>query len=57
MFLHATDESALGNGVDMETLRRFAAEPEAKGGGGSLEGNAPVEPKGKAGRSIATETH
>lgn len=53
--LHATDKSALENGVDMKDLKRFAAEPEAKGGGGSLEGNAPHTP-GVAG-GIAKETH
>ena len=44
VFLHATDESALSNGVSMEELKRFAAEPEVPGGGGSLEKKAPVQP-------------
>lgn len=55
VFLHATDQSALQNGVSMETLKKFAAEPEAQGGGGSLEGKTPVEPGVTGG--IAKETH
>ena len=55
VFLHATDQSALQNGVTMEALKKYAAEPEAAGGGGSLEGKAPVTP-GVAG-GIAKETH
>ncbi|KAI4159020.1 MAG: hypothetical protein L6R39_000445 [Caloplaca ligustica] len=55
VFLHATHESALENGVTMDALRKFAAEPEASGGGGSLEKNAPITPSTKGG--IATETH
>ncbi|KAL8808919.1 MAG: hypothetical protein Q9223_000176 [Gallowayella weberi] len=34
VFLHATDQSALSNGVSMDVLKKFAAEPEAAGGGG-----------------------
>ncbi|KAL8876146.1 MAG: hypothetical protein Q9198_005603 [Flavoplaca austrocitrina] len=55
VFLHATDESALNNGVTMDALKKFAAEPEALGGGGSLEKNAPITPGTKQG--IAKETH
>ncbi|CAL8582928.1 hypothetical protein XPA_008569 [Xanthoria parietina] len=56
VFLHATDESALSNGVTMEVLKKYAAEPEAAGGGGSLEGQAPITPSsGKGG--VARETH
>jgi hypothetical protein len=55
VFLHATDQSALQNGITMESLKKFAAEPEAKGGGGSLEKNVPIDPQAKGG--IATETH
>lgn len=55
VFLHATDASALENGIDLKDLKKFAAEPEAKGGGGSLEGNVAHTP-GVAG-GIAKETH
>ncbi|CAO1605466.1 hypothetical protein XANCAGTX0491_008984 [Xanthoria calcicola] len=55
VFLHATDESALSNGVTMEVLKKYAAEPEAAGGGGSLEGTAPITPGTKGG--VARETH
>lgn len=55
VFLHATDESALQNGVTMETLKTYAAEPEVPGGGGSLEKKAPISPQSKGG--IASETH
>ena len=55
VFLHATDESALGNGVSMADLKRFAAEPEVPGGGGSLEKKAPVQPGVTGG--IAKEVH
>ncbi|KAL9615841.1 MAG: hypothetical protein Q9204_008655 [Flavoplaca sp. TL-2023a] len=55
VFLHATDESALNNGVTMDALKKYAAEPEAPGGGGSLEKNAPITPGTKQG--IAKETH
>ncbi|KAI4278404.1 MAG: hypothetical protein LQ337_001041 [Flavoplaca oasis] len=55
VFLHATDESALNNGVTMDTLKKYAAEPEAPGGGGSLEKKAPITPGTKEG--IAKETH
>ncbi|MCJ1253659.1 hypothetical protein MMC24_001471 [Lignoscripta atroalba] len=33
VFLHATDESALGNGITMDTLKKFAAESEVDAGG------------------------
>lgn len=56
VFLHATDESALSNGVTMDALKKFAAEPEARGGGGSLEGEFPISPSDKAG-SMVKETH
>ena len=36
VFLHATDESALKNGVTMEVLKNYAAEGEAQMGGGGL---------------------
>lgn len=39
----------------MENLKKFAAEPEAAGGGGSLERKAPITPGTKGG--IAKETH
>ncbi|KAL8859167.1 MAG: hypothetical protein Q9178_004430 [Gyalolechia marmorata] len=56
VFLHATDKSALNNGVTMDVLKKYAAEPEAAGGGGSLERNAaPITPGEKHG--IAKETH
>ncbi|KAL8795835.1 MAG: hypothetical protein Q9195_001715 [Heterodermia aff. obscurata] len=55
VFLHATDQSALNNGVSMETLKKFAAEAEAQGGGGSLEGKVPVTPGVTGG--LAKETH
>ena len=56
VFLHATDESALTNGITMDALKKFAAEPEARGGGGSLEGEFPISPTDKAG-SMVKETH
>ena len=56
VFLHATDESALANGITMDALSKFAAEPEARGGGGSLEGEFPISPSNKAG-SMVRETH
>ena len=55
VFLHATDESALSNGITMDALKRYAAEGEAAGGGGSLERKVPVNPN--ASGSIARETH
>ncbi|KAL6713884.1 hypothetical protein ACLMJK_008378 [Lecanora helva] len=55
VFLHATDESALSNGITLENLKKYAAEPEVPGGGGSLEKKAPVQPGQKDG--IARETH
>lgn len=55
VFLHATDESALQNGVTMDALKKFAAEPEAAGGGGSLEKKVPIQPGTTGG--IARETH
>lgn len=55
VFLHATDESALTNGLSMEVLKKYAAEQEAAGGGGSLEGKVPITPGKKGG--IAKETH
>ena len=55
VFLHATDQSALENGVSMDTLKKFAAEPEAKSGGGSLGSETPVTPGVKGG--LAKETH
>lgn len=55
VFLHATDESALKNGIAMDALKKYAAEPEAAGGGGSLEKKAPVD--ANASGSIARETH
>ncbi|KAL9001030.1 MAG: hypothetical protein Q9169_000514 [Polycauliona sp. 2 TL-2023] len=55
VFMHATDESALSNGVTMDLLKKYAAEPEAAGGGGSLEQKAPISPGTKGG--IAKETH
>lgn len=39
----------------METLKKYAAEPEAAGGGGALEKKAPIEPGVTGG--IARETH
>lgn len=55
VFLHATDESALSNGVTLDLLKKFAAEGEAQGGGQSLEKKVPIEPGKKDG--IARETH
>ena len=55
VFLHATDESALSNGVSMADLKRFAAEPEVPGGGAALEKKAPVQVGVTGG--IAKEAH
>ena len=55
VFLHATDESALSNGITMDALKKYAAEGEAAGGGGSMERKVPVNPN--ASGSIARETH
>lgn len=55
VFLHATDQSALSNGVSMELLEKFAAGPEVPGGGAALEKNVAVDPSDKAG--FAKETH
>jgi hypothetical protein len=55
VFLHATDQSALSNGVTLDQLKKFAAEPEAQGGGASLEKKVPVAPEVSG--SIARETH
>ncbi|CAF9920398.1 hypothetical protein IMSHALPRED_004872 [Imshaugia aleurites] len=55
VFLHATDQSALQNGITMEALKKFAAEPEAAGGGGNLEKKTPIVPGTTGG--IARETH
>lgn len=55
VFLHATDESALQNGITMDVLKKFAAEPEAAGGGGNLEKKVPIQPGTTGG--IARETH
>ncbi|KAK4696389.1 uncharacterized protein P7C71_g1512, partial [Lecanoromycetidae sp. Uapishka_2] len=49
------DESALSNGITMDALKKFAAEPENKNGGGSLDNTVPLNPQAKGG--IATETH
>lgn len=49
VYLHATDQSALGNGITMENLKKFAAEQEAQSGGGSLENAQPVTPGVKGG--------
>ncbi|CAD6573651.1 MAG: hypothetical protein ASARMPRED_006229 [Alectoria sarmentosa] len=48
VFLHATDESALQNGITMDVLKKFAAEPE-------LEKKVPIQPGTTGG--IARETH
>ncbi len=56
MFLHATDESALKNGITMDALKEFAAEPEAAGGGGSLEKGKVAMTPGISG-GVAKETH
>lgn len=55
VFLHATDESALSNGVTMDILKKFAADGEAQGGGASLEKKTPITPGVTGG--IAKETH
>ncbi|KAL8734066.1 MAG: hypothetical protein Q9181_003350 [Wetmoreana brouardii] len=55
VYLHATHDSALENGITMDALKKFAAEPEARGGGGSLEKEFPITPGQKGG--IAKETH
>jgi len=55
VFLHATDESALQNGILLDVLKKYAAAPEASGGGGALDKNAPISPS--AGGGIARETH
>lgn len=54
VYLHATDESALENGITMDALKKYAAEPEVHGGGTSMEhGKAAITP-GTTG-SIAKE--
>lgn len=55
VFLHATDQSALQNGITMDALNRYAAQPEAAGGGGSLEKTVPITPGVTGG--IAKKTH
>lgn len=55
MFLHATDESALNNGISMSDLKKYAAEGEAQSGGAALENKTPVTPGVKGG--LAKETH
>lgn len=58
VFLHATDESALSNGVTMDMLKKFAAEGEAQGAGhsgGRSDHKTPVTPGVTGG--IAKETH
>ncbi|KAL8831899.1 MAG: hypothetical protein Q9191_000612 [Dirinaria sp. TL-2023a] len=55
VFLHATDESALHNGITLGDLKRHAAEGEAQSGGRSLENATPVTPGTKGG--LAKETH
>ena len=55
VFLHATDESALSNGVTIEVLKKYAAEGEAQMGGHGLEKNTPVDALTSG--SIARETH
>jgi len=54
VYLHATDESALGNGITMEHLKKYAAEQEAQSGGRGFENAHPVTPGTKGG--IAKET-
>jgi hypothetical protein len=49
VYLHATDQSALSNGITMEHLKKFAAEQEAQSGGGSLENAQPMTPGTKGG--------
>ena len=55
VFLHATEDSALENGITMEVLKKYAAEGEAQMGGGGLEKNVPVDATVKG--SLAKETH
>lgn len=55
VYLHATDESALKNGITMDALKKYAAEGEAQGGGGRLEKKEPLDPATPGG--IARETH
>ena len=55
VYLHATDQSALQNGITMDALKRYAAEGEAQGGGGRLEKKEPLDPATPGG--IARETH
>ncbi|KAA6415488.1 MAG: hypothetical protein FRX48_00203 [Lasallia pustulata] len=55
VFLHATDESALSNGIGMDDLKKFAAEGEIAGERGKSAG-APVTPSDKAGGAVR-ETH
>ena len=52
--LHATDQSALQNGVTMDVLKKFSAEGEVEGSGGRL-GQEPKAPETPGG--IARETH
>ena len=59
VFLHATDESALSNGISIDVLHKFAAEGEAQGGrqasAHSSEKKTPITPDVTGG--IAKETH
>ena len=55
VYLHATDQSALSNGITLENLKKYAAEAEAPGGGGSLDSTHPITPGAMGG--IAKETH
>jgi len=55
VFLHATDQSALEK-VDMETLRKFAAEGEAGGVGGRTPGGSAHEDPERGG-GLSRETN
>ncbi|KAG8533793.1 uncharacterized protein KY384_001534 [Bacidia gigantensis] len=55
VFLHATDQSALDNGITMADLKKFAAEGENQSGGAALENKTPITP-GVTG-ALARETH
>lgn len=55
VFLHASDESALSNGISMDDLKKFAAEGEI-GGERGKSAPAPLTPSDKPGGAVK-ETH
>ena len=59
VFLHATDQSAISNGISMDDLQKFAAEGEAMEGGPPFGTRTavPITPDKDGKRGIAKETH